>query len=72
MGKRQMLWDIDTLDWERPGADKIYRSVVNDVRSGSVVLSHDGGGIRTQTVAALPRILQTLEDRGYKFGALCT
>jgi peptidoglycan/xylan/chitin deacetylase (PgdA/CDA1 family) len=71
LGKQQSLWDIDTLDWERPGADRIHRRVVQDARSGSVVLAHDGGGVRTQTVAALPRILETLKKRGYRFGALC-
>jgi peptidoglycan-N-acetylglucosamine deacetylase len=71
LGKRQQLWTIDTNDWERPGADRIYRRTVSAAESGSVVLAHDGGGVRTQTVAALPRILQTLRDRGYRFGTLC-
>ena len=71
MGRRQMLWTIDTLDWQRPGADRIYRRVVNEVERGSIVLLHDGGGVRTQTVAALPRILRALKDDGYRFGTLC-
>ena len=71
MGKRQLLWTIDTLDWERPGASAIYRRAVEQAGRGSVVLAHDGGGVRTQTVAALPRILENLKDRGYRFGTLC-
>ena len=70
MGKEPMFWTIDTLDWERPGADRIYRRVVDDVRPGSIVLAHDGGA-REQTVAALPRILATLKNAGYRFGTLC-
>lgn len=71
MDKRQLLWTIDTLDWERPGASAIYRRAVEEVGRGSIVLAHDGGGVRTQTVAALPRILENLKDRGYRFGTLC-
>ena len=41
------------------------------VRSGDVVLFHDGGGDRTQTVAALEQVLATLSARGYRFSALC-
>ena len=71
MGKRQLLWSIDTSDYQRPGASAIYRRVVDEVGRGSIVLAHDGGGVRTQTVAALPRILDNLKDRGYRFGTLC-
>ena len=72
MGKQQMLWTIDTLDWQRPGANRIYRRVVDSVEPGSIVLAHDGGGTREQTVAALPRILATLKDAGYRFRTLCS
>ena len=71
LGKRQLLWSIDTSDYQRPGASTIYRRVVDQVGRGSIVLAHDGGGVRTQTVAALPRILDNLKDRGYRFGTLC-
>jgi peptidoglycan/xylan/chitin deacetylase (PgdA/CDA1 family) len=43
----------------------IISRVLNNVRSGSVILLHDGGGNRSQTVAALPVILKTLKARGY-------
>jgi peptidoglycan/xylan/chitin deacetylase (PgdA/CDA1 family) len=45
--------------------------VLGRVRSGDVVLLHDGGGNRSQTVAALEQVLPTLTARGFRFGALC-
>lgn len=66
-GLEVVLWDIDPQDWARPGADAIVRNVVDFVRPGDVVLFHDGGGNREQTVAALERILPTLADRGFRF-----
>lgn len=61
-----VLWDVDPKDWSRPGAEVIARSVLDQVRSGSIVLMHDGGGDRSQTVDALPTIIETLLDRGYR------
>jgi peptidoglycan/xylan/chitin deacetylase (PgdA/CDA1 family) len=37
------------------------------VRPGSIVLLHDGGGVRWQTVAALPAIVRQLRARGFRF-----
>jgi peptidoglycan/xylan/chitin deacetylase (PgdA/CDA1 family) len=70
LGKQVKLWSIDTRDWSRPGTAVIVRRVLANVRSGSVVLMHDGGGNRSQTVAALPTILKTLKARGYLFYAM--
>lgn len=64
-GMRNVLWDIDTRDWSRPGADAIVHSAVNDARNGSIILLHDGGGNREQTVAALERIVTGLRARGF-------
>jgi peptidoglycan/xylan/chitin deacetylase (PgdA/CDA1 family)/GT2 family glycosyltransferase len=64
---------VDPNDWQRPRADKIVREVdrqVGDVtpdRSANIILLHDGGGERSQTVAALPRIIANLQARGYRF-----
>ncbi len=66
-GLEVVLWDIDPQDWARPGVDSIVRSVIDHVRPGDVVLFHDGGGNREQTVAALERILDQLSDRGFSF-----
>lgn len=71
LGLRLMLWDIDTNDWLRPGTGAIAGRVLGRVRSGDVILMHDGGGNRSQTVAALEQVLATLAARGYRFHALC-
>jgi peptidoglycan/xylan/chitin deacetylase (PgdA/CDA1 family) len=71
LGLRLVLWDIDTRDWRSPGAGVIAGRVLDRVRSGDVVLFHDGGGDRSQTVAALEQVLATLSARGFRFGALC-
>ena len=60
-----VLWDIDTLDWSKPGADAIFNNAMNGVTNGSIILMHDGGGERSQTVAALPRIISALRKRGF-------
>lgn len=67
LGKDLVLWDIDSRDWTRPGTSAIVRRVLDKVHSGSVILMHDGGGDRSQTVAALHAILRTLKARGYAF-----
>jgi peptidoglycan/xylan/chitin deacetylase (PgdA/CDA1 family) len=62
-----VLWDVDSQDYTRPGVRQIVRNVVSEVRPGSIVLMHDAGGDRSQTVAALPRIVRKLRRRGYTF-----
>jgi peptidoglycan-N-acetylglucosamine deacetylase len=71
LGLRLVLWDIDTNDWLRPGTGTIAGRVLSRVRSGDVILLHDGGGDRSQTVAALEQVLATLSAWGYRFDALC-
>jgi peptidoglycan-N-acetylglucosamine deacetylase len=71
LGLRLTMWDIDTNDWLRPGAEAIAGQVLGRVRSGDVILMHDGGGDRSQTVAALEQVLSALATRGYRFHALC-
>jgi peptidoglycan-N-acetylglucosamine deacetylase len=70
MGFNTIEWDVDPTDWSTPGTDAIYSRVVSGVRPGSIVLMHDGGGPRSQTLAALPRIIATLKARGYKFATV--
>ena len=62
-----VLWDIDPFDWAMPGSAEIARIVVEETQPGSVILLHDGGGDRSQTVASLPAIIEGLLDRGYRF-----
>lgn len=67
-GMHPLGWSVDPRDWSRPGAAAIVASVERAVRPGSVVLLHDGGGRREQTVAALRQVLAWLTGEGYRFG----
>lgn len=64
---------VDPNDWQRPGTDAIVQQVIAQVHQASpdlsrnVILLHDGGGDRSQTIAALPRIIRTLRAQGYTF-----
>ena len=59
-------WDVDTEDWQKPGADVIAERIMS-ASSGNVILMHDGGGDRDQTVEALRTALPKLKSQGYKF-----
>ncbi len=59
-------WNIDTTDWERPGADKVEAAIMK-AGAGDIVLMHDGGGDRSQTVEALAKALPKLKEEGYHF-----
>ena len=76
LGLSMRLWDIDPADFTMPGTDAIVSRVVDNVRDGAIVLLHDGSpdgsGDRSQTVAALPTIIDTLRARGFEFGTLST
>jgi peptidoglycan/xylan/chitin deacetylase (PgdA/CDA1 family) len=65
-GLRQVLWTIDTRDWSRPGTKHIVKTATGpNVRAGSILLMHDGGGDRSETIAALPYIIAALQHQGY-------
>ena len=66
-GYAVVLWDIDPQDWRRPGAEVISGHIVREAYPGAVVLLHDGGGDRTQSVAALETTLRDLSAKGYVF-----
>jgi peptidoglycan/xylan/chitin deacetylase (PgdA/CDA1 family) len=76
LGLSMRLWDVNPEDYNMPGTDVIVSSVVNSVSNGSIVLLHDGSQEttfdRSQTVAALPTIIDTLRAAGYSFGSLST
>jgi len=59
-----VMENIDPEDWARPGADMIVDRVKQLRREGSLILLHDAGGDRSQTVEALPQIIDWLETRG--------
>lgn len=64
------LWTVDPQDWRREGPSTIEAGVVDLAEPGDVVLLHDGGGDREQTIAALDGILDRLSDAGYRFTAM--
>jgi peptidoglycan/xylan/chitin deacetylase (PgdA/CDA1 family) len=61
-----VLWSIDPGDWRRPGTNAIVSGVLSAAHPGAIVIMHDGGGDRSQTVAALPAIVRGLRRRGYE------
>jgi peptidoglycan/xylan/chitin deacetylase (PgdA/CDA1 family) len=67
LGCRVVLWSVDPRDWA-PGrtAKGIARSVLTHVEAGSIVIMHDGGGDRTATIRALPRIIRGIRRMGLR------
>jgi peptidoglycan/xylan/chitin deacetylase (PgdA/CDA1 family) len=76
LGLSMRLWDVDPADFTTPGTDVIVSRVVDNVSPGAIIILHDGSPDgsedRSQTVAALPTIIDTLRARGYSFGSLAT
>ena len=71
LGQRTIGWSLGVWDSARPGVDAIVERTVNGARPGSILLLHDGDGYdaagdRTQTAAAVPRIIDALESRDYR------
>ena len=66
-GLHAVAWNVDPQDWARPGAPSISRRVAEKIQERSIVLLHDGGGDRSQTVAALPQIISRLKHDQYLF-----
>jgi peptidoglycan-N-acetylglucosamine deacetylase len=74
-GERTVGWSLGVWDSDLPGVDEIVRRTTEGVSPGSIILLHDGDGYnpdgdRTQTAAALPRIIDRLKDQGYEFATL--
>jgi peptidoglycan/xylan/chitin deacetylase (PgdA/CDA1 family) len=67
MGMVPMDWSVDPRDWARPGVRSIVRNIMHNTRPGSIILEHDGGGNRSQTVDALRIVLPRLLREGYHF-----
>lgn len=66
-GLKVILWDVDPLDWKYRNAARVQRTILEQVKPGSIVLSHD---IHASTVAAMPGTLDALIARGYKFATV--
>jgi peptidoglycan/xylan/chitin deacetylase (PgdA/CDA1 family) len=60
-------WSVDPRDWSQPGVRKIVRNIMRNTQPGSIILEHDGGGNRSETVKALRVVLPRLLDEGYHF-----
>ena len=60
-----VLWSVDTGDYLQPGVETIVQRAVEGAHPGAIVLLHDGGGTRAETIAALPQIITKLRRKGY-------
>jgi peptidoglycan/xylan/chitin deacetylase (PgdA/CDA1 family) len=63
-GYRIIIWDVDPLDWKRPGANVVRERIVRETRPGSIILSHD---IHPPTIEAMPSTFDELQAKGFKF-----
>jgi len=70
LGLTTIIWNDEARDWSLPGTGVIISRILNLAGDGAIILLHDGGGDRSQTIAALPTIIQTLRLRGFKFVTL--
>src|SRR5207244_1664330 len=70
-GLSTVLWSADTRDWTRPGTGTIVRLALANLSPGAIVLLHDGGGDRGETLAALPRIIESVQSQGYRLVPIC-
>ena len=68
-GMTPLSWSVDPRDWDRPGVEAIIARVKQEVHPGAIILLHDGGGRRDQTVEALSQLLPWLVEQGYGFVA---
>ena len=59
-----VLWDVDPLDWRRPGPNVVCNRIIKMARAGSIILAHD---IHPGTIEAMPCVLSQLEAKGFKF-----
>ncbi|HEX4638397.1 MAG TPA: polysaccharide deacetylase family protein [Chthoniobacterales bacterium] len=63
-GYKVVLWDVDPLDWRRPGPSAVCNRILKNTRAGSIVLAHD---IHPGTIEAMPCVFKELEAKGFKF-----
>ncbi|MCU0546219.1 MAG: polysaccharide deacetylase family protein [Oscillatoriaceae cyanobacterium Prado104] len=62
-----VMWSIDPKDYLQPSASTIANTVISQAKSGAIVLLHDGGGYRQQTIQSLSIIIPKLKQQGYRF-----
>jgi peptidoglycan-N-acetylglucosamine deacetylase len=61
-----VLWSVDTSDYTLPGVRAIVHTALAGAKPGAIILMHDGGGNREETIAALPAIVKGLRKRGLR------
>jgi peptidoglycan/xylan/chitin deacetylase (PgdA/CDA1 family) len=66
LGLLMVLWTADTEDYRQPGIKAIVNNAMAGAKNGAIVLMHDGGGRRVQTIQALPFIIRKLRRRGFR------
>ena len=66
LGLTTIMWNGEARDWQRPGVNVIIQRIFWYARNGAIILLHDGGGDRSQTVAALPSIIEGLRQSGFQ------
>lgn len=66
-GQTPLGWVVDPDDWLLPGADVIEKRITDQLEPRAVVLVHDGGGVRDQTLQALRKLIPKLLRDGWKF-----
>jgi peptidoglycan/xylan/chitin deacetylase (PgdA/CDA1 family) len=73
LGMQPLGWRLAIADWEPPGTDELVRRLMEGITPGAVVLMHDAGGDRSQTVEAVDRVIPMLRAQGYRFAlpAIC-
>jgi cellulose synthase/poly-beta-1,6-N-acetylglucosamine synthase-like glycosyltransferase/peptidoglycan/xylan/chitin deacetylase (PgdA/CDA1 family) len=59
--------NLDTVDWAKPGVAHIVAHAMPAGSRGAIIMFHDGGGNRSETVAALPIVISRLKAKGYHF-----
>lgn len=62
-----VLWTVNPVDYTNPGSAAIKRTILAEVVPGAIIVDHDGGGNRSQTVKAMPGVIKALKARSYKF-----
>jgi peptidoglycan/xylan/chitin deacetylase (PgdA/CDA1 family) len=60
-----VLWSVDTDDYLQPGVSTIVERALAETHPGEIILMHDAGGVRTQTIEALPLIIKGLREKGF-------
>ena len=60
-----VLWSVDTDDYQQPGVSVIVHNALEGAKPGAIILMHDAGGDRSQTIEALPTIIRELRKRGF-------